>query len=394
MPATRPSAGVRAIRSSTVRRRRCAAITSGPYSTKVPGSQRSSTFSRAVRWRGLAAPLDRVGARRVERHGVAIVDSARSGRTALEVDFDRRCFGVAGCVVLVDEQERVALVHGVAGGDRDAAHDAAGRRLDHVLHLHRSHDEELLAGAHQVALGDVDADDRALHRRRDHTGAPSSSGAPALDSTDAVAALAVREHRERIVGVDLRAGERALLRSRGTRRRRAAARLEVEPRRAVARSEELRHALLDEARVHATGGEVRVLEQTLEQREVGRHSLDAELAAAPAPSCAPPPRSRATASARSAWRAASRSSDWCDSRRSRRCRRAAPGPTAARTRSACRRTGAPTVGRHRLHVHARLDRIAARLGLHARSEAGLLERGAARDRELEPAPGRRRSPPR
>src|SRR5947208_16501892 len=49
MPATSPSAGVRSISSSTGRRRRCAAMTSGPYSTKVPGSQRSSTFSRAVR---------------------------------------------------------------------------------------------------------------------------------------------------------------------------------------------------------------------------------------------------------------------------------------------------------------------------------------------------------
>ena len=42
--------GVRSMRSWSSRRRRWAAITSGPYSTRLPGSRRSSTFSRAVRW--------------------------------------------------------------------------------------------------------------------------------------------------------------------------------------------------------------------------------------------------------------------------------------------------------------------------------------------------------
>ena len=48
-PATNPSAGVLAIRSSSERRLRCAAIASAPYSTKLPGSTRSAMFSRAVR---------------------------------------------------------------------------------------------------------------------------------------------------------------------------------------------------------------------------------------------------------------------------------------------------------------------------------------------------------
>jgi len=48
-PATRPSAGVLAIRSSSERRLRWAAIASPPYSTKLPGSIRSAMFSRAVR---------------------------------------------------------------------------------------------------------------------------------------------------------------------------------------------------------------------------------------------------------------------------------------------------------------------------------------------------------
>ncbi len=49
-PDIRPSAGVFWIRSSTLRRRRCAAIASEPYSTKEPGSTSCATFSRAVRW--------------------------------------------------------------------------------------------------------------------------------------------------------------------------------------------------------------------------------------------------------------------------------------------------------------------------------------------------------
>ena len=49
IPATSPSPGVFSIRSARSRRRRCAAMTSGPYSIKLPSSTRSATFSRAVR---------------------------------------------------------------------------------------------------------------------------------------------------------------------------------------------------------------------------------------------------------------------------------------------------------------------------------------------------------
>ena len=60
MPPTMPSAGVRSISSSTARRRRCAAITSGPYSTKVPSStgrpRRAATRSTSVPSSGTRAP--------------------------------------------------------------------------------------------------------------------------------------------------------------------------------------------------------------------------------------------------------------------------------------------------------------------------------------------------
>src|SRR3954471_10430346 len=69
-----PSAGGRSIRSCSSRRWRCAAIAKRPYSTKLPGSTRSSTFSRAVRppfsWRFATASgraSSRVSARRASR---------------------------------------------------------------------------------------------------------------------------------------------------------------------------------------------------------------------------------------------------------------------------------------------------------------------------------------
>src|SRR6185503_11048933 len=49
-PVISPSAGVRAIRSSAVRRVRWLAIAKAPHSINEPGSSRSSRFCRAVRW--------------------------------------------------------------------------------------------------------------------------------------------------------------------------------------------------------------------------------------------------------------------------------------------------------------------------------------------------------
>ena len=50
MPVINPSAGVVLMSSSMGLRLRCAARRSAPYSMKLPGSHRSSMFSRAVRW--------------------------------------------------------------------------------------------------------------------------------------------------------------------------------------------------------------------------------------------------------------------------------------------------------------------------------------------------------
>ena len=64
-----PSAGGADDQSSRVRRRRCAASTSAPYSTKCRGRSRSSTFSRAVRWPVARRRLRRLG--RVRSSSVA-----------------------------------------------------------------------------------------------------------------------------------------------------------------------------------------------------------------------------------------------------------------------------------------------------------------------------------
>ena len=52
----------------------------------------------------------------------------------------------------LDERQWMAFEDRVAGRHADPANDAVERRGDHVLHLHRFHDEERLAGANRVAF--------------------------------------------------------------------------------------------------------------------------------------------------------------------------------------------------------------------------------------------------
>src|SRR4029077_11019560 len=124
VPPTSPSAGVRAIRSSSSRRPRWAAIAKRPYSTKLPASTRSATFSRAVRpppaWRRSTASVrawSSVSARRAS-------SSARSSRSAPPSGIWRLAAEAA------EHRERVGRALGV--GDLPAALDrdlAAGRSL-------------------------------------------------------------------------------------------------------------------------------------------------------------------------------------------------------------------------------------------------------------------------
>ena len=90
---------------------------------------------------------------------------------------------------------------------------------DHVLHLHRFHDEELLARADRVALAHVERNDRPLHRRGDRDGAFRSGdidqrGAHLRRRWSIAAALArafaMMQHGERIARVDFRSGQASL----------------------------------------------------------------------------------------------------------------------------------------------------------------------------------------
>ena len=65
----------------------------------------------------------------------------------------------------LDEGKRRAFEHGVARRHRQPAHDAADIGGDHMLHLHRFHDEERLARMHGIADLDGQRNDRALQRR-------------------------------------------------------------------------------------------------------------------------------------------------------------------------------------------------------------------------------------
>ncbi len=94
MPATMPSAGVSRIRSSMLRRLRCAAIASAPYSTKLPGSTRAATFSRAVRWPVRRRRATASGPRSSRPSAWRAIDLGEIGADVIEVDGARR--GVGG----------------------------------------------------------------------------------------------------------------------------------------------------------------------------------------------------------------------------------------------------------------------------------------------------------
>ena len=111
----RPSAGVFWIRSSTLRRRRCAAIASEPYSTKRAGIDELGDVLARGALVGLAPPLDRARTVLVARDGVPRVQLGEISADMVEIDL-----GFLGDIVLVEfdrleEQDRLALHQGGAG---------------------------------------------------------------------------------------------------------------------------------------------------------------------------------------------------------------------------------------------------------------------------------------
>ncbi len=85
-PEIRPSAGVLRISSSTLRRRRCAAIASEPYSTKRAGIDQVGDVLPRRALVGLAPPLDRRRAVLVQRDRVALDQFGQVGADVVEID--------------------------------------------------------------------------------------------------------------------------------------------------------------------------------------------------------------------------------------------------------------------------------------------------------------------
>ncbi len=326
------------------------------------------------------------------------------GTDVLEPDVVGRRRGALLDVRGVEQHEHVALEDGVALPDRDPPDDAGALRRHDVLHLHRLHDEEGLPGVHHVALGDVEAHDGALHlgahRERAVVAAVVARHARLIERHARLIerharlieqnvrlvraparALAVRQHRERIVRVDARAGELAGGRS-GRSAAAGSAAVEKAPRLLARRRHQLGRVALDEARVDGVRGDVRMAEQRLQKAEVGRHAFDAALRERA-------PRARHGAREPAGGRV---HDDLREQRVEARVRRVAGVAEGvdAHARSGRRledgerpaaRLGV-AVGAHRLHVDPELDRVSARRRPAAVAEAERRERGAARELQL------------
>ena len=224
----------------------------------------------------LPAPGDRVRPVLVQPEGVAVVVFAQVVADVIRVQSHHGGDGAAHDLGFLDEDDGIAFANHVARRHRDAAHDAAMRRGDHVLHLHRLDDGDLLALAHLVADGDVDGDDGALDRGGDPGRAVGAGRCPGL-VLDVRRRLfrfhlgVMREQREGIATLDPSTGEPAIVR-RGPRRLHEAAPLI----RTV--GDQRGDVLIDPAGVDVSGGEVGMREDVAEERDVGGDALQPELA--------------------------------------------------------------------------------------------------------------------
>jgi hypothetical protein len=240
-----PSAGVLAIRSSSVRRRVCAAMASAPYSMKLPGSSavshRSAMFSRAVRppcaWRLSTAACGW----HVERGRVAIDHLLQIGANRIEVMLGARLGFDSLRIDRFQAHQRLAFDEVVAGLCEQRDDAAREGRVQQVLHLHGLEHAELRAGGQHVAHRDFELHEARGHRRLDG-------------------------ELVRFV-----IGNRGL----GDRRRRCLLGLLVERGRCRQQVAQVR---LHEARVHRLRRELGPCRDGAQQRQVGGDALDAAFA--------------------------------------------------------------------------------------------------------------------
>ena len=231
---------------------------------------------------GAPAALDRVRAPVVAGEGLALqhFPEVRTDRVEVEI------FAFAGVrrrhLGLVKHEEWAPLRDRVALADHEAPNPAASLRRDHVLHLHRLHDEQLATEVDGVALDDEHLDHCALHRGEDrarlrHPRHGSGRGVPPgrHPGTARLAVLPVREHRERVRGVHLRPGKH---RGRGRgpiggRRGDAGRGLRLR----TITVHEGRKVRLHEPGMEASGHDLGMREEVPEEGDVGRDPGEPEL---------------------------------------------------------------------------------------------------------------------
>ena len=193
---------------------------------------------------GLATFCNRLRAVFVEAKSLSRENVGEVGPDGVEIDiFACRLF-VHADIGRLDEQDRIVLVERVALAPADFAHHAAAGRGDEMLHLHGLQHGDLLSGLDQRALGDIDRHDRAEQRRgnRDCALGPR---------------MRRRLSRWRVVGRRLEIIAMAVLRACG---------------------DQLAKMSLDEARVDAIGEKIRMRQQRLQKGNVRVDADDAELA--------------------------------------------------------------------------------------------------------------------
>ena len=320
---------------------------------------------------GVAPGRNLLGAEFVVDEVAAFVDQGEITAANVGIFFGAWLGPVALEVRLGDPEKRVAGVDPVPLGDQDRIHYATALGADDVVEFQRVDRCDRLSGAHLVALGHVDRDNGARHGRDEGDGAAGPGCAIVLLGFDVGV---VFEQRERILGIrDPCAGE--AVRGGGVvlsgRRDEASRGLGTG---------EFAQVLVDEPRVDASGGEVGVAEDGVEEGDVGLDALDAELGQRP--------RGARHGVGEVVRR---RVADHLGEQRvvveaglvagvaeavgahARAARRLVGGQGPAR-----RQDGA--VVAHRLHAHPRLDRVAARRARLAEAELG--DRGAPREAEL------------
>ena len=114
---------------------------------------------------------DRAGPVVIEQRLVQVDVVLQVGSDVIEINVTRAAVDGRTNVGRLDEHERMALPDDVADRDGDLLHDSADIGLEHVLHLHRVHDDHVLAGHDAVAFANEDLDDRALDRSAQRLGA-------------------------------------------------------------------------------------------------------------------------------------------------------------------------------------------------------------------------------